>query len=239
MITKFMFGLILTFNILTLQGQDFGDAFITTNDIVIDISATDSVTFPDYFDNQQKIDSIIKQFDNRHLEALAIEENQIELYKPEIKIEGVDRVVSLKDGSKIRLSPNEMHDEYGYTFEKAFKDNNFLLFRVQWFEGNNYFLLNTVSGEKTYTFGRVFISPNRKYFISINDDIDVGYSSNGLQLFMVDKKDNLKEIWEHSPSWAPENIKWINNHTLITKGYYHDEHMEVTYFYKKIKFNGR
>ena len=125
------------------------------------------------------------------------------------------------------------------TFEKEFIDNGFLLFRVQWVEGNNYFLFNTLSGEKTYIGGRAFFSPNGEYLISIEDDIESSYSFNGFQLYSVENDGHLRLIWQFSPVWGPCNIKWIDNSSLVTKGYYLNDNREEISFFKNIKISMR
>ncbi len=224
---------------LPTYGQDLFDTIIISNNLSIEFSKTDSVDFPDYFDDQKAIDLISKQYGNWHERAIAVEKYQIQLHNLNIIIDSLARIVTLDNGEKLRLTPNITHDEYGYTFEKEFKDNGFLLFRVQWFEGNNYFLLNTMSGEKTYIGGRAYFSPNGKYLIGIEDDIEALYSFNGFQLYSVEKNGHLKLIWQFSPVWGPYKIKWIDNSSLVTKGYYLNDNWEKVSFFKSIKINMR
>lgn len=212
------------------------DTTIINKDITVEFTSTDSIGFPAYYSNQLTIDSISKNYDNSSLTALAIEKNQLDLLKPKIRIDKTNRFVILDNNKEIKLSPDSDSEEAEYTFDKIFKEQRQILFRVQWEEGNNYFLLNSQTGNKTYTIGRVFFSPNNKYLISINDDIEACYSSNGFQLFSVDKNKNLKEIWNYSPNWGPEEIMWIDNRTLIVKGYYfYGEKWEKKIIYKKMK----
>jgi hypothetical protein len=240
MIPRLAFGLILFFPVNSALCQIDKDTVVEYKNIIVEFLTTDSTTFPDYFTNQRTIDSISRNYDNFHLLALAIEKNQLDLFRPNIDTNGSSRIVILDNGEETMLSPNELHDEAAYTFEKLFRDKSLLLFRVQWFEGNNYFLLNTKSGEKTYTIGRVYFSLNGKYCISINDDIEASYSANGFQLFSIGENNSLEEIWEYSPNWGPENIKWIDDNTLIAKGYYfHGENWEKKTIFKKILINVR
>jgi hypothetical protein len=199
---------------------------------------TDSVDFPNYFEKQSKIDSISKNFDNWHLRALAIEKLIINDCSCRITIDRTSRIVKLQNGSEIILIPNDTVDEAGYTYEKEFKDLSLLLFRVQLFEGNNYFLLNTRTGKKTYTIGQVYVNPDKTFLMSINDDIVTGFSDNGFQLFEIRTNGEIKEIWKFSPFWAPDRIKWIDNSTLIVHGYYFSgEEWKYKSIYKKIKIN--
>ncbi len=203
---------------------------------IFEFNICDSTYFPDYFEDQDKIDSISKCYDNRHREALAVEKYQLNKYHLPIKIEGNNRIVSLQNNNKINLIPNDTFGEAEYTFEKRF--GIYYLFRIQWFEGNNYCLLNSKTGQKTFTIGRVYFSKSGKYLISINDDIEAGYSENGFQLFQIDKTGDVNEVCRFSPDWAPEKIKWIDDKTLMVKGYYISsgkDYFEIKTLFKEIK----
>ncbi len=225
-------------NILSGYSQDT-DFQVQIDDYVIFSNDADSVDFPFYFKQQDKIDSISKNYGNWHRRALAIEDYLINDCSVEIGIDSISRVVMLQNGKERILTPNDTVDEAGYTYEKEYKDLDLLLFRVQWSEGNNYFLFNTKTGEKTYTIGRVYINPDNTLLISINDDIEAGYSDNGFQLFRIEENGSLNELWKFSPFWAPENIKWIDRSTLIVSGYYYSEQENWIHnrIYKEIKIN--
>ena len=220
-----------------LYGQEQFDTLFETEDLHVRISKTESTVFSPYFENTSDISHISSKFDNFHRRSLAIEKYQIAFYKLNITIDSLDRIVALQNGKILRLSPDESNDEHGYTLEKWFKKYNFLLFRVQWFEGNNYFLLNTLTGEKTYVGGRVYFNPNGKFLLSVEDDIDANYCFNGFQLFSVGNKGQLKKVWEYSPVWGPSHIKWIDNNRFVTKGYIYDRDWKIKTFFKDVEFN--
>ncbi len=219
----------------TSLGQQPKDTTIYLKSGVIRIERCDSVTMPDYFEHQRQIDSIANQYDNSEERYRAIETFQIKKFNPPIKIQGRERIVRLQDGTDIILVPDTANDlERTYAFVKEFRQYDFFLFRVQWFEGNNFFLLNTKTGEKTYTIGQVYFNHVGNFLLSINDDIEAGYSGNGFQLFTIGKGRTLSEIWKYDPSWAPEQIKWVNDNTFIVRGYTFATGYKMIFFYKKI-----
>ena len=99
--------------------------------------------------------------------------------------------MTLKNGEKLTLSPDPLTEEDGYTFEKLFLNGLYQFYRVQWYEGNNYALVNLKTGKITKTYGRVYINSTNTFLVSINDDIEAGYSANGIQLFFIDSEYNL------------------------------------------------
>jgi len=233
---KYKISICIIFNlILSLSySQIDKDTIIKHNNITIELTSTDSINFPDYYTNQKSIDSISMLYNNAHKLALAIEKNQLKLLNPKIKIDNKTRIITLDNDKIIKLIPNNKIEEVEFTFDKIFKKQNQILFRVQWFEGNNYCLLNTQSGVKTSTIGRTFFNPENNYLISINDDLEANYSTNGFQLFSADKNNNLKEVWSYSPNWAPTDIVWIDSNTLVAKGYLFDNEKKIVYMKVKI-----
>jgi hypothetical protein len=237
---KQLIFIILLIFALNLYGQIPTDS-IKINNWTIEFFDLDSIKLTDYFEDQSAIDSISKNHSNWHQKSLAIEKYQIAKYRPNISIDNDSRIVELTSGTKINLTPNDTTEEAGYTFEKEFIKNGFLFFRVQWFEGNNYFLLDLKTGQKYYTIGRVFFSKNGNYIMSINDDIDAGYSKNGFQLFSIDKDNSLNEIWYYDTDFAPTLIEWIDDKNLLVKGYTLDENSDWNpkTIYKKMKITKR
>ena len=206
---------------------------------LIQFEDCDSVSFDNYFVDQKIIDSISENYSNWHERAEAIEKYQIEKDKVKVTIDDFTRHIILNNGTEITLTPNEMTDEGGFTYEKSFMDETFQLYRVQWGEGNDYLLLNTNTGEKIRTIGRVYFSPSYKHMISMNQDVDAGYSSNGFQLFQLNKNNEFKLLWQYDPLWAPEKIKWISDSELVVFGFINDEQNKWKYkeFYKMIIIN--
>jgi hypothetical protein len=205
--------------------------------IVISSIHVDSVNFPYYFTCQKQIDSILEIHIDYYSRGFAIEKYMIKDCSVPVRIKNKSRIVSLQNGKEVILTPQ--YEEQNYTYESEFRNLDLLHFKVLGEQMYNYFLLDSKTGEKTYTVGRVFINRAKTFVISINDDIDIGDSFNGFQLFKINQEGDLKEIWRYSPSWAPEKIKWIDNSTLLVQGYLSDMSPEKTYkkirIYKRIK----
>jgi hypothetical protein len=73
------------------------------------------------------------------------------------------------------------------------------------------------TGKKTYILGQPFFSPDNKFIMAINCDIEAQYSGNGFQLFEIVNLE-IRKVWEYNPTiWGPVDIKWIDNSTLISR----------------------
>ncbi len=185
---------------------------------LIEIDQTDSIQIAIPYKDKTKRDSITKKYSNWHERARSLEKYLLKIENPGI-VRGTDDLIEIKllDGRKIKLIPDNSLDETDFTFESYFRKLELILFRVQWSEGNNYLLVNKRTGKRTYVIGRLFFSPDNKFAMAINCDLIAQYSSNGFQLFEVVNRE-LKEIWEYDPKfWAPVELKWLDNLTLISR----------------------
>lgn len=176
-----------------------------------------SIFINEYFLDNETLDSITKPFDNRHLEALAIEKYLLKTNSEFVKRDAKGLYVKLKNGNWKLLTLDQMSDEADNTFEHFFKEFGYYSIRVQWGEGNGYKLVNYIDGTVTPIFGRPYFSPDGLYIISVNFDIEAGYSENGFQLFRI-KNRKIQHLGDFKPTlWGPISAKWLNNNMLILK----------------------
>ena len=206
----------------------------------VSASPTDSFNISKPKD-QAKRDSIADKYSNWHQRARALEKYLLNKENPGITRDKDDLVeIKLLNGQTIKLTPDSNNDESDFTFENHFKQQKLLLFRVQWGEGNNYAIIDFTNGKKTYLIGRPFFSPDKKYMIAINCDIEAQYSSNGFELFEFANRE-LKKIWRYDPTiWGPVDLKWIDNSTMASKNQTIDTvdgKMRSTYTKIKVKRN--
>lgn len=233
----FVYLIILSIVMISFS-QDFPIEIIK-NDFVITINSTDSTNFPIYYSDQSVRDSISNNFGNSHKRASAIEDYLLKKTNPGIEIKENEILITLINENKILLELNDNTMEAGYNFESYFKELEFLLFRVQWYEGNDYLLMNRKNGNRTKMFGKPYFSPSKKYFISINNDVEAGYSYNGFQLFEF-KNEDFKLLWQYEPQeWGPVDIKWIDENNLAVKNYtlvVEKNKLVDKFFYSKLNF---
>lgn len=202
----------------------------------IEIVPTDSILIQNPYKDKTKRDSIARKYENWHERSRALEKYLLKIENPGITRGADDLIeITLLNGKKIKLVPDSNIDEGDFTFERHYKKLGLLLFRVQWGEGNNYAVINTSTGKKTYVIGQIFFSPDNKFAIAINCDLLAQYSGNGFQLFELVKGD-LKEIWEYDPKvWGPIELKWTDNQTIISRNDKIDAGGKIVNAYTKIK----
>lgn len=184
----------------------------------IEVASTDSTFIGTLYDDKTKRDSIAGQYDNSHQSARALERYLLQIENPGVTRDKNDFItVKLLNGEIIILIPDPNKEEADFTFEQELKPHHLLVFRVQWYEGNNYAVIDLTNGKKAYMLGRPCLSSDSKLLISTNCDIESSYSQNGFQLFEFVNR-QLKIIWEYDPgSWGPEDVKWVDDNTIVSR----------------------
>lgn len=75
-------------------------------------------------------------------------------------------------------------------------------------------LIDKAKGDTTIVCGAPVTSPDGKYFICGNSDIEAGFTFNGLELYENTSPPKLVCARE-TPYWGPSQIKWHDNKTLF------------------------
>jgi hypothetical protein len=207
----------------------------------VNVSPTDSINISTPHKDKIKRDSIADKYSNWGQRARALEKYLLDIENPGITRDKDDLIeIKLLNGQTIKLIPDTNREETDFSFENYFQELKLLLFRVQWGEGNNYAIIDFTNGKKTYIIGQPFFSPDKKFMVTINCDIEAQYSNNGFELFKVVNRD-FKKIWSYDPTtWGPVDIKWIDNSTMTSKNHKLDTldgQIKSTYTKIKVKRN--
>jgi hypothetical protein len=107
-----------------------------------------------------------------------------------------------------------------YTFAGTVPGANQWLVATNLWEGFYYMLIDRCSGHSQYTWAYPVPSPDHKFFIVANSDLDAHYTSTGLQLWAVTPT-GVHKIWQREwPEDAdngPAEVRWQNAHTVLIK----------------------
>ena len=100
------------------------------------------------------------------------------------------------------------------------------------YECHNTLLIDQRTGRKVKTVGSVSVSPNFEYVATYNADQEAGYTTNHITLYQNTGK-RLKELVLMDldrKDWAPYNIVWTSNNTLLIKqGRFVEEGYHIEY----------
>jgi hypothetical protein len=215
------------------------DTIIYANKYSIRIQKTDSIDIRNnYYISEKVFDSINGIYSNSHRHSRAIEEYLSKgKYGDLFERDSNSIRLKLENGEWKNIIINPENEEYDNIFQYYYEQNQFYLLRTQWGEGNNYKLINSISGKINNIGGKPIFSPNGKILISIGFDIEAEYSMNGFEIYSI-LNGKLKKIHSFYPNgWGFLNGKWIDDNTIILKcGTFESNRFGMNYvnFYTKL-----
>lgn len=154
-----------------------------------------------------------------------------------------DTLIIKTKGKEVQLVTNRndednVDDYVDYRYYGYLKDIDKFLIYAQLYESYCYALVDNTTGNSTTIWGMPVISPDKKYFVTVNKDLMANYTDNGIQLYK--NGDSPKLIGERIlEAWGSDDIKWVDNKTFVVKAGVSDtisedlEHPE--YFRLRIK----
>ena len=203
----------------------------------VTVEAIDSVEIPTLYSDAAIRKNILNNYDNSYEAFKGVEQYLEKTQSMYFKRNGKMLTLSLVNGKTKELKDisKDSDDDILYTYEHFFSNINTYLIRGQFFEGNCYVVINRNTGEEKYTIGEIYADPQNRKFIAINEDMEAGYSSNGLQMFEIKNEKFIKKFTIEGGSWGPIALKWINNSTVIMKAHIRTDEEDYSYLTKFYK----
>ena len=108
------------------------------------------------------------------------------------------------------------------------KNLPYWFFKVNFYEGGSFLLVNKNTGEKIDLVSPPIISPDQKWLISVSSDLIAEYDYNGFVLLEIKDQKIIKRAEIALKTKGIEDAKWINNNTLSIKENYIQNDEEAT-----------
>lgn len=176
------------------------------------------------------MDSIGLDHQNMHLNALDIESYQLSHWQSQVRKRRDTLDILLPYGTWKSFPPDLMMEEADMNLERYDNQWGFYIVRIQWYEGNGYAIINDQTGEITRMNGRPFFSPDGKHIISVMEDVEATYSTNGLEMYEVVDGAVTQTGSLYPETWGPNLAKWTSDSTVVLRcGTYHN--IEGSYDY--------
>ncbi|MDR0971917.1 MAG: hypothetical protein LBM25_06005 [Bacteroidales bacterium] len=143
--------------------------------------------------------------------------------------------IKLNNNKNIILTDSNSEDNPSYVkYLYIGRFNNYLCFEVYYYEISKILLINDYNGEKIEIIGNIYISPDMKYLINASQIMEYDQMPNIIQIWLMDNyKLNLITNINLEDNWIPENIKWIDNNTIL----FQKLHYNNTKSWEKISIN--
>ena len=142
---------------------------------------------------------------------------------PSVRRTGKVLTLSLCKGTRKLLTYDQTENPdsaIGYTFAGTVPGANQWLVATTLWEGFYYLLIDRCSGHQQYAWGYPVPSPDGKFFIVANSDLEAHYTYTGLQLWTVTPT-GVHKVWQRE--WpvdtdsGPAEVRWQNMHTVLIK----------------------
>lgn len=221
-----------------VESTKIDTTLIFKNAHIVNLKNTDSILISEYYLKNKIIDSLTSKYNNSHQKALEIEKHLLKENEKFVKKDSFGLHLKMKNGNWKLIDLKINSDESDNTFEYYFQEFGFYSVRTQWSEGNGYKLINDTDGKVTDLFGRPYFSINGNFLVSVNADIDAGYSRNGFQLFK-NKNGEIENLGSYEPNgWGFISAKWIDSNNVIFRNEtfgIKNGIMDYVYYYTKME----
>ena len=125
---------------------------------------------------------------------------------------------SNKTAYLINVKDEDDVDAYSvYTFIQDMPKINQWLVMASYYESYGYVFIDKTSVDSTMLYGLPVASPDNKYIITFNQDIEAGFTYNGFQLFEMRDSKPVLQGEKELISWGPDNVKWKDATTLFVQ----------------------
>jgi hypothetical protein len=186
-------------------------------------SSNSTSTAQDYVKERFYFEQICKDIRNSHECAQAIECYQIKRYSKYFSRQNNQLKIKLKNGKILALKDSLEDDVDGkwYNFREYLQDVGYFVIHVQYYEGNEYLMINDKTGKEYRIFEIPHISPDKRRFVSVS--ASEAYNPNGVWIWRFTPGGLVNEL-----SYEPKEyslftfVSWENNKTIKLSKYTHD-----------------
>jgi len=184
-------------------------------------------------------DSIIFHIGNREFEISTSSEHEFDAVADPFNVKDTSEVIRIKkaapavsrsgdslifksSNSKVAYLINNDNgddvDNYAvYSFIQDMSKINQWLVMASYYESYGYIFIDKTSGDSTMLYGMPVVSPDNKYILTFNQDLEAGFTYNGFQLFEMNGSKPVAAGTKELISWGPDNVKWKNSNTLLVQ----------------------
>lgn len=143
-------------------------------------------------------------------------------------------LLTLTNGRTLTLTNNitdpneEKHVVYRFRGPLTNSSDFWVLDVTRW-ESGFVLLINQHTGRRTRLWGRPVLAPDGTHLVTSNSDMEARYSPNGLQVWSLKSGIPLLRWNRVVNTWGPEEVRWLNDKTLIIRQYYPDSTPQIKY----------
>ncbi|MFT5619350.1 MAG: hypothetical protein ACI85I_002593 [Arenicella sp.] len=128
-----------------------------------------------------------------------------------------------------------VEDEYiKFQFLGNLQHSRQMVLNISFFEGGEYWMVDSSSGDTTRVFGYPVVSSDKTMMLVGSAGLEGGYIFNGFELY--NNSSPLTKICSiELYNWGPEEIRWIDNSSIIAKSTVFDKNAESLFITEYLK----
>ncbi len=164
-----------------------------------------------------KVEEITKEYFDIFPSAI-IDASEVNLQKDASAVRKVDDTLFIKTHVKELkfVNASDENDYVNYQYTSFLKEQDKFLIFCSYYESHDYMLIDNKNAEITHLWGLPVFSPDNKYIISGNEDLNAAFTDNGVQLF--ENNNGIKLIAQRElNNWGPKEIKWVEDNVVLVK----------------------
>lgn len=167
-----------------------------------------------------QLNSICAGIDNSYECAQAIERHQLQ--KSEYALVAnrmrTSLRLQLRNGRSVVLKDFQKRGDEAsvvkYSFRGYVRDIGYFLIHRQFYEGEDYLIIQDTTGRRYELQGVPVISPDKRRLVTASNGINGGYNANAIQIWRLSRQGMVLEQTIMPNDWGPSNAEWIDNLTL-------------------------
>ena len=146
-----------------------------------------------------KIEEITKEYFDS-FPSVIIDSSEVNLQKDTSTVRKIADTLFIKTQVKELkfVNTSDKNDYVNYQYIRFLKEQNKFLVYCSYYESHDYILIDNRNAEITHLWGLPVFSPDNKYIISGNEDLNAAFTDNGIQLFENNTQKNKNDDCKNS-----------------------------------------
>ncbi len=169
---------------------------------------------------QAGLNAICAGIDNSYECAQAIERHQLQ--KPELASAairaGASLRLQLRNGRSLSVKDFQKRGDEAsvvkYSFRGYLRDIGYFLLHRQFYEGDDYLMIQDSTGRKFELQDLPVVSPDKLRVVTASDGISGGYNANAVQIWRLSRRGMVLEQTIAPKGWGPSDAEWTDSLTI-------------------------
>jgi hypothetical protein len=169
---------------------------------------------------RDQLNAVCAGIDNSYECAQAIERHQLQ--KPEYKSAalraGTSLRLQLRNGRSLPVKDFQKRGDESsvvkYSFRDYLRDIGYFLLHRQFYEGDDYLMIQDTTGRRFELQDLPVISPDKLRVVTASNGISGGYNANAVQIWRLSKRGMILEQTIAPKGWGPSDAEWADSLTI-------------------------